>query len=306
VDPLSSTYPFYTPYQFAGNKPIVAIDLDGQEEDIVIYQKGDQGTKFLLGSKSTVYKKAVTNVLVGLGNPTFEFSEELNLQSAERKVVEFLSGPLSPVKGGQLAADLIREEQAIKEKTLSYMFSGDIEKEKMAIKTISMQSNFFWRNPIASFADIIIPSESFIKAISFKPQYLKARRLAMASWEDIGNNFKAFRAHELDGALAFEVKTGRMLEPSASKHGDFQDMVSKSIIDHMGVGDGFKYFSRVKAMNKFKTSIDNHIKKLNNGVDELIIDLKGFSADEVNTVKNYVNSNHSFHASSITYVNDGQ
>jgi len=32
VDPLVKEYPWYTPYQFAGNKPIEAIDLDGAEE----------------------------------------------------------------------------------------------------------------------------------------------------------------------------------------------------------------------------------------------------------------------------------
>ncbi|HTN08242.1 MAG TPA: RHS repeat-associated core domain-containing protein [Flavipsychrobacter sp.] len=32
VDPLTSKYPWYTPYQFAGNKPIWAVDLDGLEE----------------------------------------------------------------------------------------------------------------------------------------------------------------------------------------------------------------------------------------------------------------------------------
>lgn len=31
VDPLTSSYPWYTPYQFAGNTPIEAIDLDGLE-----------------------------------------------------------------------------------------------------------------------------------------------------------------------------------------------------------------------------------------------------------------------------------
>lgn len=31
VDPLASKYPFYTPYQFAGNMPIKFIDLDGLE-----------------------------------------------------------------------------------------------------------------------------------------------------------------------------------------------------------------------------------------------------------------------------------
>src|SRR5262249_10936121 len=32
VDPLTKSYPWYSPYQFAGNKPIWAIDLDGAEE----------------------------------------------------------------------------------------------------------------------------------------------------------------------------------------------------------------------------------------------------------------------------------
>ncbi len=32
VDPLKDDYPFYTPYQYAGNKPIAFIDLDGAEE----------------------------------------------------------------------------------------------------------------------------------------------------------------------------------------------------------------------------------------------------------------------------------
>jgi len=32
LDPLSEKYPFYTPYQFSGNKPIWAVDLDGEEE----------------------------------------------------------------------------------------------------------------------------------------------------------------------------------------------------------------------------------------------------------------------------------
>jgi hypothetical protein len=33
VDPLTEKYPWYTPYQFAGNKPIWATDLDGAEEN---------------------------------------------------------------------------------------------------------------------------------------------------------------------------------------------------------------------------------------------------------------------------------
>jgi len=36
VDPLIKGYPFYTPYQFASNNPVVAIDLDGLEAVVVI------------------------------------------------------------------------------------------------------------------------------------------------------------------------------------------------------------------------------------------------------------------------------
>ncbi len=38
VDPLFKSFPWYTRYQFAGNKPIAAIDLDGLEEYIVTYK----------------------------------------------------------------------------------------------------------------------------------------------------------------------------------------------------------------------------------------------------------------------------
>jgi len=56
VDPLTKQYPFYTPYQFAGNKPIMAVDLDGEEERIVIYvDKGDGKTLLLSKNWSDIY-----------------------------------------------------------------------------------------------------------------------------------------------------------------------------------------------------------------------------------------------------------
>ncbi len=36
VDPLQHKYPHYTPYQYAGNKPVSYIDLDGMEENKII------------------------------------------------------------------------------------------------------------------------------------------------------------------------------------------------------------------------------------------------------------------------------
>ncbi|EJF55171.1 RHS repeat-associated core domain protein, partial [Saprospira grandis DSM 2844] len=67
VDPLSPDYPWYTPYQFAGNKPIWAVDLDGLEEKIVtLYTKEDGSydrykTKVVL-NKDKVIKEGTQRV----------------------------------------------------------------------------------------------------------------------------------------------------------------------------------------------------------------------------------------------------
>ena len=45
VDPLTKDYPWYTPYQFAGNMPIWAIDLDGLEPYIVTGDSPDEEIK---------------------------------------------------------------------------------------------------------------------------------------------------------------------------------------------------------------------------------------------------------------------
>lgn len=40
TDPLTRSFPFYSPYQFAGNTPIQAIDLDGLEPEFIIDKQG--------------------------------------------------------------------------------------------------------------------------------------------------------------------------------------------------------------------------------------------------------------------------
>lgn len=63
VDPLSPDYPWYTPYQFAGNKPIWAIDLDGLEE--LVYQYT------LENGKATLLKK-ISNAEIKMQGPTIQ------------------------------------------------------------------------------------------------------------------------------------------------------------------------------------------------------------------------------------------
>ncbi|WP_290790916.1 RHS repeat-associated core domain-containing protein [Flavihumibacter sp. UBA7668] len=62
VDPLTKDYPWYTPYQFAGNKPIVTVDVDGLEEYIIHYKYED--------GKATLLRKIDNGQIrmVGLGD----------------------------------------------------------------------------------------------------------------------------------------------------------------------------------------------------------------------------------------------
>ncbi len=43
-DPLTASYPWYTPYQFAGNKPISSIDIDGLEDVYYAITFDEQGS----------------------------------------------------------------------------------------------------------------------------------------------------------------------------------------------------------------------------------------------------------------------
>ncbi len=56
VDPLTKQYPWYTPYQFAGNIPIAGIDLDGLEFKIVIRElaQNNDGTFSVISARTII------------------------------------------------------------------------------------------------------------------------------------------------------------------------------------------------------------------------------------------------------------
>ena len=57
IDPISRNYPWYTPYQFAGNTPIQAIDLDGLEDtyymDVFVHPDGEKMAMFTYYEEDT-------------------------------------------------------------------------------------------------------------------------------------------------------------------------------------------------------------------------------------------------------------
>lgn len=88
VDPLTKGYPWYTPYQFAGNIPIAAIDLDGLEQRWAITPIWFWNTKALMSSNTktkAVYEAAEEIVHGGIkfvGTDMWEGSTWRNIGNA--------------------------------------------------------------------------------------------------------------------------------------------------------------------------------------------------------------------------------
>jgi len=66
VDPLAANYAYFTPYQFAGNKPILFIDLDGAEYQIPTFEKFKYGNNAALNVVTVVDNVAINSVNGGI------------------------------------------------------------------------------------------------------------------------------------------------------------------------------------------------------------------------------------------------
>lgn len=68
VDPLTKNYPWYTPYQFAGNSPIQSVDVDGLEPASVSILRSISSSsgKIVAGSSSANY--SATSHMVSVAN----------------------------------------------------------------------------------------------------------------------------------------------------------------------------------------------------------------------------------------------
>ena len=78
VDPLMKSYPWYTPYQFAGNKPIWAVDLDGAEELISQYLLKDGKATLIKKVGNIEYREKPTVHLYGNTYPQTGLFNEYN------------------------------------------------------------------------------------------------------------------------------------------------------------------------------------------------------------------------------------
>ncbi|MEZ4775865.1 MAG: RHS repeat-associated core domain-containing protein [Bacteroidia bacterium] len=111
VDPLSPEYPWYTPYQFAGNKPVNSVDLDGLEEK----EAYDENEADMLRRQGKLDGRSITRLVganprdLNLNNPYDQsylksswIQAEVN-QSLTKQLFEYV-GDASMMIGGMFGA----------------------------------------------------------------------------------------------------------------------------------------------------------------------------------------------------------
>lgn len=92
VDPLTPEYPWYTPYQFAGNMPIANIDLDGAEPMPAITGKEKEGDRQV--TSITITDKLPDESAGGLNTSCFDCKEEIHTTTIS-KTWRYYSGNLN-------------------------------------------------------------------------------------------------------------------------------------------------------------------------------------------------------------------
>ncbi|AEW00281.1 hypothetical protein A4D02_23420 [Niastella koreensis] len=93
VDPLSSKFPYYSPYQFAGNMPIHASDLDGLEPDFRYKGNGINGVGAFDQRELASIQRHQTTLRVGNKDKQFQIQWLLNNNGA---VIGYLASRVVP------------------------------------------------------------------------------------------------------------------------------------------------------------------------------------------------------------------
>lgn len=147
VDPIAKNYPWYTPYQFAGNMPIIAIDIDGEEPAVKNMEARDVFIPHRYATITTadVYRNAVISFFMNHDKKDYEPVGE-----AETKVAFFFSHQVIPPQMSE-TSEATMDRIRLYNDVVTSLFSTNQSSINSAIKTINTPSRFFYQNAVAVY-----------------------------------------------------------------------------------------------------------------------------------------------------------
>ena len=187
VDPLTSKYPYWSPYQFSGNMVISTRELEGlepgptsprtgQNESQVHYQfvtnpnwtgtnYSREGRYERIVPEGTPVTKGMTDVEVyriaflrvvgeGLYVITNDKYVDERLQEAEKTLEYYMNHPL-PVYFNKKRSSYDKNAETIRNLVTDGLFSEDIEKSSQAVEQIERSKSILWRFAISDIAYLV-------------------------------------------------------------------------------------------------------------------------------------------------------
>ncbi len=123
VDPLTKKYPWYTPYQFAGNQPIWAIDLDGLEEFVITrYYNNDKytgSTVFRIDDETKRFKKTGTLIINMNDNQKPQMEKNRRLEDFSLLFIMDKNKNLIGLRGGKILKESPNKSESQMVETIS-------------------------------------------------------------------------------------------------------------------------------------------------------------------------------------------
>lgn len=138
IDPLAHDYPFYTPYNYAGNKPINKIDIDGMQEEGAATKPVNNAKQGTIDLRNGVPKMIKVNAT---DNQLIELPSNVNIKYSEGgKTIEGFSYSFIDLEGVTRNREFIGKMDIKTNKMLysSYNSSG--------IKEMDYYSSWYFKN----------------------------------------------------------------------------------------------------------------------------------------------------------------
>ena len=160
MDPLTASYPWYTPYQFAGNKPIWAVDLDGLEEKKVTYV-WDNPSNWSPGQRRKIIPENAAAVSTILSvREQYELAVKRYFEPGKHYLpedqyvdesfghIEYLVGLFFDNNTPRWSTSTTATN-IVHIATVYGIFSNDKEKNKQAIEIINRADDILWSFPLS-------------------------------------------------------------------------------------------------------------------------------------------------------------
>ncbi len=285
VDPLTKGYPWYTPYQFSGDKPISSIDLDGLEEVSVI-SKGSREADLKISlviiidnqvnSSITQVKSEALHSIFSKGDETF-YLDNLPLSDGKNSVFSSEISKRQFEQGGGFKANIVYNVQVVTLKHKAFMDFLSINRfnpkysflteEEITASTLHSENGVFTAS--TSTPNNIRPNKDFWAQNTLNNTNPSIEELIA---HDAGFHNMAGEHHNLDangnaiypnsGVATLESKEKGMIYPIHSN--------TLKIINHsVEVGGAIRDRTSVqleKLNSEVRQSISDELKKRNNAV----------------------------------------